>query len=192
MSNKSLEIVMIEELFKSVRNALAIPSKQDIETLNDKLDRIEKMLLKAAPAVKADVVEEAPVAVEEKVAAPVEEKVAAPVEKKVAAPVEKKVAAPVAKKKAAPAPSKKKKAAPAPAKTKKPVVAKKKKAAPGKKKEAASDRVLEVIQNQEQGADFKKIKAETKFDDKKIRNIIFRLHKLGQIEKVKRGIYKAS
>ena len=165
---------MIEELFKSVRNALAIPSKKDIEALNDKLDRIEKMLLKAAPAVKADVAEEAPVVVEEKVAAPVEEKVAAP----------------VAKKKAAPA--KKKKAAPAPAKKKKPVVAKKKKAAPAKKKEAASDKVLEVIQNQAQGADFKKIKAETKFDDKKIRNIIFRLHKLGQIEKVKRGIYKAS
>jgi Mg/Co/Ni transporter MgtE len=182
MSNKSLEIVMIEELFKSVRNALAIPSKKDIEALNDKLDRIEKMLLKATPAVKADVAEEAPVAVEEKVVAPVEEKIAAPVAKKVAAPVAKKVAAPVAKKKAAPAPAKKKK----------PVVAKKKTAAPAKKKEAASDKVLEVIQNQEQGADFKKIKAETKFDDKKIRNIIFRLHKLGQIEKVKRGIYKAS
>ena len=169
---------MMEGLFNSFRNALAIPSKQDIEALNDKLDRIEKMLLKAAPAVKADVAEEAPVVVEEKVTAPVEEKVAAPVAKKKAAP------APAKKKKAAPAPAKKKKAAPAPAK--------KKKAAPAKKKEAASDKVLEVIQNQEQGADFKKIKAETKFDDKKIRNIIFRLHKLGQIEKVKRGVYKAS
>lgn len=166
MSTKSLEIVMIEELFKSVRNALAIPSKSEIEALNDKLDRIEKMLLTAAPAIKTDVTEEAPVEMGKKIAAPVKAKVAAP--------------------------AKKKKAAPAPAKKKRPVVTKKKTAAPGKKKEAASDRVLAVIQNQDQGADFKKIKAETKFDDKKIRNIIFRLHKLGQIEKVKRGIYKAS
>ncbi len=172
MTNNSLEITMIEELFKSFREALSIPSKKDIEVLNDKIERIEKLLLKATAADQVEPAKAAPVAVEEK------EAVA----------VAKEEAAPVAKKKAAPA--KKKKAAPA--KKKKTVAAKKKKAAPGKKKEAASDKVLEVIQTQEEGADFKKIKAETKFDDKKIRNIIFRLHKLGQIEKVKRGVYKAA
>lgn len=171
MAKKSLEIDMMEGLFNSFREALAIPSKTDIEALNDKLDRIEKMLLEAASAEKVEPAAEAPVAVEKEETVPVEVKEAAPVEKK------------------KPAPAKKKK--PAPAKAKKPAPAKKKKA-PGKKKEAASDKVLDVIKNQEEGADFKKIKAETKFDDKKIRNIIFRLHKLGQIEKVRRGVYKAS
>ena len=166
---------MMEGLFNSFREALAIPSKTDIEALNDKLDRIEKMLLETASAEKVEPAAEAPVAVEK------EEAVAVEMEVKEAAPVEKKK----------PAPAKKKKPAPAKAKAKKPAPAKKKKA-PGKKKEAASDKVLDVIKNQEEGADFKKIKAETKFDDKKIRNIIFRLHKLGQIEKVKRGVYKAA
>ncbi|MBI9092665.1 MAG: hypothetical protein JEZ12_25895 [Desulfobacterium sp.] len=173
---------MIEELFKSFREALSIPSKNDIEVLNDKIERIEKLLLKATATDKAEPAKEVPVAAKKEAPVVVEEKEAVAVVKEEAAPV--------ATKK--PAPAKKTKAAPAPAKKKKAVVAKKKKAAPGKKKEAASDKVLEVIQAQEEGADFKKIKAETKFDDKKIRNIIFRLHKLGQIEKVKRGVYKAA
>ena len=60
---------------------------------------------------------------------------------------------------------------------------------PGKKK-SASAIVLEIISNHPQGTNFKTIKAATGFDDKKLRNIIFRLDKIKKIERVNRGIYK--
>ncbi len=53
---------------------------------------------------------------------------------------------------------------------------------PGKvktpKKKSASAIVLEIIGNHPEGTDFKTIKAATGFDDKKLRNIIFRLDKM--------------
>ena len=70
-----------------------------------------------------------------------------------------------------------------------------KKAASKKKKsgkKSASTIVLEVVANHPKGTNFKTIKAATGFDDKKIRNILFRLDKLNRIERVKRGIYKIS
>lgn len=54
----------------------------------------------------------------------------------------------------------------------------------------ASDVVLKVIEEKPRGADFKAIKAATSYNDKKLRNIIFRLDKIGRIKRVKRGIYK--
>ena len=59
-------------------------------------------------------------------------------------------------------------------------------------KKNASAIVLEVVANHPKGTNFKTIKAATGFDDKKIRNILFRLDKLNRIERVKRGIYKIS
>ncbi|MFH1152879.1 MAG: hypothetical protein V1793_03595 [Pseudomonadota bacterium] len=59
-----------------------------------------------------------------------------------------------------------------------------------KRKRTASDAVLEVINSHADGADFKTIQAETGFDEKKLRNIIFRLDKLKRIVREKRGIYK--
>ncbi len=59
-----------------------------------------------------------------------------------------------------------------------------------KKSIIASDVVLNVIADQAKGADFKTIKAATDYNDKKLRNIIFRLDKIGKIKRVKRGIYK--
>jgi len=59
-----------------------------------------------------------------------------------------------------------------------------------KKSVIASDVVLNVIADQAKGADFKTIKAATDYNDKKLRNIIFRLDKIGKIKRVKRGIYK--
>ena len=59
-----------------------------------------------------------------------------------------------------------------------------------KKSVIASDVVLNVIAEQAKGADFKTIKAATDYNDKKLRNIIFRLDKIGKIKRVKRGIYK--
>ena len=58
------------------------------------------------------------------------------------------------------------------------------------RKRSASSIVLDVVANHPKGTNFKTIKAATGFDDKKIRNIIFRLDKIKKIKRVKRGIYK--
>ena len=66
----------------------------------------------------------------------------------------------------------------------------KKPSKPVSKKRSASSIVLDVVANHPKGTNFKTIKAATGFDDKKIRNIIFRLDKIKKIKRVKRGIYK--
>lgn len=58
------------------------------------------------------------------------------------------------------------------------------------RRKSASSIVLDVIANHPSGTDFKTIKAATGFNDKKLRNIIFRLDKIKRIVRVKRGIYK--
>jgi hypothetical protein len=55
----------------------------------------------------------------------------------------------------------------------------------------AMDTVLAIVQQAREGATVVEIKAKTGFDDKKIRNIIFRLTKLGRIARKSRGIYNA-
>jgi len=64
----------------------------------------------------------------------------------------------------------------------------------GKKEgvQTASDTVLEVIRDAGQGLGLAQIQAQTGYGEKKLRNIIFRLHKLGKIKRVSRGIYTAS
>jgi len=52
--------------------------------------------------------------------------------------------------------------------------------------------VLDVIKRSKQGIGFAAIQAKTGFDEKKIRNIIFRLNKIGKIKRKSRGIYIAS
>ncbi len=61
---------------------------------------------------------------------------------------------------------------------------------PVARRKSASSIVLDVIANHPEGTNFKTIKAATGFNDKKLRNIIFRLDKIKRIERVKRGIYK--
>ena len=56
----------------------------------------------------------------------------------------------------------------------------------------ASDIVLGVIKKSGQGADFAKMQAETGFEEKKLRNIIFRLKHTGKIETKSRGVYIVS
>ncbi len=58
------------------------------------------------------------------------------------------------------------------------------------KKKNASSIVLEIIENHPEGTNFKTIKAATGFNDKKLRNIIFRLDKIERIKRAKRGIYQ--
>jgi hypothetical protein len=53
----------------------------------------------------------------------------------------------------------------------------------------ASDVVLEVIRRYRNGVGFSDIQMQTGFGEKKLRNIIFRLNKLGRIKRKSRGIY---
>lgn len=68
--------------------------------------------------------------------------------------------------------------------------AKKERTRPASNRKSASSLVLDVIANHPKGTNFKTIKAATGFDDKKLRNIIFRLDKIKRIKRVRRGIYK--
>ena len=65
---------------------------------------------------------------------------------------------------------------------------------PGRRKGAvtAVDMVFDAIKRSRHGLGFSGIQAKTGFDDKKIRNIIFRLNKTGKIKRKSRGIYVAS
>ena len=53
----------------------------------------------------------------------------------------------------------------------------------------ATERVLRIIRRSKKGVNVSAIKSRTGFDDKKVRNIIFRTTKEGKIKKVGRGIY---
>lgn len=53
----------------------------------------------------------------------------------------------------------------------------------------ASDVVLEVIRHYGEGIGFAEIQTQTGFGEKKLRNIIFRLHNLGKIKRKSRGVY---
>jgi len=56
-------------------------------------------------------------------------------------------------------------------------------------KQSASDTVYDVVAQAKTGIRFPEIKAKTGFEDKKLRNIIYRLGKLGRIKNKKRGLY---
>ena len=61
----------------------------------------------------------------------------------------------------------------------------------GKVVATASDEVFNVIKQFNNGTGFSEIQDRTGFGDKKIRNILFRLNKLGRIRRKSRGIYIA-
>ena len=56
----------------------------------------------------------------------------------------------------------------------------------------ASDAVLDIIEKSKQGVGFAEIQVKTGFNEKKIRNIIFRLNKIGKIQRKSRGLYVVS
>ena len=62
---------------------------------------------------------------------------------------------------------------------------------PGQRQQTvtAVDRVFDVIRRSRAGLGFADIQAKTGFGDKKIRNIIFRLNKMGKIKRKQRGTY---
>jgi hypothetical protein len=53
----------------------------------------------------------------------------------------------------------------------------------------ATEQVLKIIGRSRKGVDVPMLKVKTGFDDKKVRNIVFRASKEGKIKKVGRGIY---
>ena len=75
------------------------------------------------------------------------------------------------------------------AKTKRTVKAKK--TAPQKKalKVTATEQILKIIKRSKKGVDVPMLKAKTGFNDKKVRNIVFRASKEGKIKKIGRGVY---
>ncbi|WP_319523515.1 hypothetical protein [Breoghania sp.] len=56
----------------------------------------------------------------------------------------------------------------------------------------ATERVLEIIANSRNGIGIAQIREQTGYDDKKLRNIIFRLNKTEKILRIDRGRYKAA
>lgn len=64
-----------------------------------------------------------------------------------------------------------------------------KKTASRQKIATASDKVFDVVKRFKLGVGFADIQARTGYNDKKLRNIIFRLNKLGKIKRKSRGIY---
>ena len=52
-----------------------------------------------------------------------------------------------------------------------------------------TDKFLNIIKRSKNGATIKTIMKKTGFDDKKIRNMIFRATKMGKIKSVRRGVY---
>jgi hypothetical protein len=66
-----------------------------------------------------------------------------------------------------------------------------KKAVAGKKagQVTATDQILQIVKRSKKGVDVPTLKKKTGFDDKKVRNIVFRAAKEGRIKKAGRGIY---
>ena len=72
------------------------------------------------------------------------------------------------------------------------VKASKKRALTGRTAMTSTDRALEVIKRFKKGVGFSEIQARTGFEEKKLRNIIYRLHKMGKIVRKTRGLYVAA
>ncbi len=67
-----------------------------------------------------------------------------------------------------------------------------KQAAPGKKAESSFDIVAGIVRSSKKGVTLAFIRKKTGFDDKQIRNCIYRAKKQGKIKNLKRGVYVSS
>ena len=83
------------------------------------------------------------------------------------------------------APAKKAPAKKAPAKTAPAKTAPAKKAAPP----TATDEILKIIRRSKKGVDAPTLIKKTGFNQKKVRNILFRTYKQGKIKRLEKGIY---
>ena len=53
----------------------------------------------------------------------------------------------------------------------------------------ATEQILKIVRRSRKGVDVPTLKSKTGFQDKKVRNIIFRASKEGKIKKIGRGVY---
>jgi hypothetical protein len=67
--------------------------------------------------------------------------------------------------------------------------AKRSQVARGRTTMTATEKVLSILKRSPKGIDVPGLKAKSGFEDKKVRNIIFRLSRQGAIKRVGRGIY---
>ena len=75
------------------------------------------------------------------------------------------------------------------AKTPKRVLVKKPPVKKKRPKLTATDKVLRIIMKRKRGIDNSTLMYKTGFDEKKVRNIVFKAHKEGKIKRVGRGLY---
>ncbi len=61
----------------------------------------------------------------------------------------------------------------------------------GSSPKSATETVLDLIKRSNNGIAISEVREQTGYDDKKLRNIIFRLNKMEKITRVNRGRYKA-
>ncbi len=121
MAKKKGKSVSFDAMVKFFMHTYNIPTKQDIDRLNQRLDRIERLIVNAIPAKN-----------------------------------------------------------------------RRNNGAKGTQKEpaeTASDQVLEIVRRYKDGVGFAEIQLQTGYGAKKLRNIIFRLNKIGKIRRKRRGIY---
>lgn len=121
MVKKKGKSVSFDAMVKFFMHTYNIPTKQDIDRLNQRLDRIERLIVNATPM-------------------------------------------------------KNRRGAAAKDSNKQPT-------------ETASDHVLEIVRRYKDGVGFAEIQLQTGYGAKKLRNLIFRLNKMGKIKRKSRGIY---
>ena len=126
MARRKRKAVSFDAMVKFFIRNYDIPTKKDIDMLNDRLDRIEKVIMAQSGAQRSG----------------------------------------------------------GSAKKKLGVSAKKTRSAM-----TASDRVYDFFKRSGSGLKIADIKAKTGYDDKKLRNIIFRLHSMKRIKRISRGVY---
>jgi len=66
----------------------------------------------------------------------------------------------------------------------------KRKTVPPRSAVTAADTVYNAMKTFKTGADLADMRVKTGFGEKKLRNLIFRLHKLGRIQRLRRGVYR--
>lgn len=118
----------MDAAFKSIIQRMELPKQKAIDLINDRLDRLEKLLQKTAKTVHK-------------------------------------------------------------ARTRGTRTLSKVAEAPIKRAGSATAIVLDAIKRSKKGVDVAALKAKTGFDDKKMRNIVARLYKLGKIKRAGRGKY---
>ena len=121
MAKKKGKSVSFDAMVKFFMHTYNIPTKQDIDRLNQRLDRIERLIVNAIPA-----------------------------------------------------------------KNRRNNSARGAQKAPA---ETAADQVVEIVRRYKDGVGFAEIQLQTGYGAKKLRNIIFRLNKIGKIKRKSRGIY---